>query len=78
MQSLVAEVQIGRYATVRALPTEAQHNVMETLILIRFDASVKTFGGVVAVNLEQVGHTLSDAATADSQRGPLTTQFHPA
>ena len=70
-QSLAAEVQIGRYATVRALPTDAQLDVMETSISIRFDASVKTVGDAVAVILEEVGYTLSDPATADSQRGRL-------
>lgn len=70
-QSLAAEVQIGRYATVRALPTEAQRDVMATPISIRFDASVRTVGDAVAVILEEVGYTLSDPATADSQRDRL-------
>ena len=70
-QSLAAEVQIGRYATVRALPTEAQRDVMATSISIRYDASVKTVGDAVAVILEEVGYTLSDPATADFRRDRL-------
>lgn len=66
--SLAAEVQIGRYVTVRAIPTDAQRDVMATPISIRFDASVRTVGDAVAVILEEVGYTLSDPATADSQR----------
>ena len=69
--SLVAEVQIGRYATVRALPTEAQRDVMASPLSIRFDDSVKTVGDAVAVILEEVGYSLSDHATADPQRERL-------
>ena len=70
-ESLTAEVQIGRYATVRAIPTDAQRDVMASTISIRFDASVHTVGDAVAVILEEVGYALSDHATADPQRQRL-------
>ena len=76
-QSLVAEVQIGRYATVRALPTDAQRDVMTMPVSIQFDESVNTVGDAVAVILEEVGYTLSDPATADSQRHRLLSHVLP-
>lgn len=76
-QSLAAETQIGRYATVRALPTDAQRDVMATPISIRFDTKVKTVGDAVAVILEEVGYTLSDPATADSHRRRLLSHALP-
>ena len=69
--SLSAEVQIGRYATVRALPTEAQSDVLLTPVSLRFDASIETVGEAVAVVLEEVGYSLSDPATADPHRARL-------
>ncbi|MCY4129551.1 MAG: hypothetical protein OXG15_09990 [Gammaproteobacteria bacterium] len=75
--SLAAEVQIGRYSTVRALPTDAQRDVMATPISIRFDATVRTVGDAVAVILEEVGYTLSDPATADPQRQRLLSHALP-
>ena len=76
-ESLAAEVQIGRYATVRAIPTDAQRDVMATTISMRFDASVKTVGDAVAVILGEVGYTLSDHATADPQRQRLLSHRLP-
>lgn len=77
-KSLAAEVQIGRYATVRAIPSEAQRDVMATPISIRFDARVETVGDAVAVILEEVGYTLSDPATADSHRSRLLSLSLPS
>ena len=71
VQSLIAEVQIGRYATVRALPTEAQRDVLSLHLTQHFDANVQTVGDAVAVVLEEVGYSLSDPATADSRRQRL-------
>ena len=76
-ESLTAEVQIGRYATVRALPTDVQRDVMTSTISIRFDASVKTVGDAVAVILEEVGYSLLDHATADPQRQRLLSHSLP-
>ncbi len=76
-QSLAAEVQIGRYATVRAVPTDAQRDVMATSISIRFDSNVITVGDAVAVILEEVGYSLSDPATADSRRYRLLAHALP-
>ena len=76
-ESLAAEVQIGRYATVRAIPTDAQRDVMTSTISIRFDASVQTVGDAVAVILEEVGYALSDHATADPQRQRLLSHNLP-
>lgn len=76
-ESLAAEVQIGRYATVRAIPTDEQRDVMASTISIRFDASVQTVGDAVAVILEEVGYALSDHATADPQRQRLLSHSLP-
>ena len=75
--SLFAEVQIARYATVRALPTEAQRDVLSTQLTIRFNPEVKTVGHAVAEVLEEVGYKLSDPATADPQRHRLLNHALP-
>ena len=76
-ESLAAEVQVGRYATVRAIPTDAQRDVMASTFSIRFDTSVKTVGDAVAVILKEVGYSLSDHATADPQRQRLLSHNLP-
>ena len=71
VHSLTAEVQIGRYATVRALPTEAQRDVLSMQLTRHFDTNVKTVGDAVAEVLKEVGYSLSDPATADTRRQRL-------
>ena len=71
VHSLTAEVQIGRYATVRALPTEGQRDVLSMQLTRHFDANVKSVGDAVAAILKEVGYSLSDPATADSRRQRL-------
>lgn len=69
--SLQAEVQIGRYASVREVPSDAQRDVLTTSVHFQFDNKIKTVGDAVAEVLGEVGYRLSDPATADPHRGRL-------
>ncbi|MYD44480.1 MAG: hypothetical protein F4W90_11400 [Gammaproteobacteria bacterium] len=66
-----SDVQIGRYATVRALPTDAQRDVLAMTDTFEFDVHIQTVGDAVAVILEEVGFELADPATADPHRERL-------
>ena len=44
------EVQVGRYATVRAAPTFAQVNLLSAMVRVEFPASVVTVSQAVDLN----------------------------
>jgi hypothetical protein len=44
---LARDVQIGRYASLVAAPTEAQTNLLSRMVTVRFPSRVKTVGGAV-------------------------------
>ncbi len=68
---LAGDVQVGRYASVRAAPTEAQGNLLFTLVTVEFPARVKTVGEAVQHVLRGSGYRLATEAAADPMRSDL-------
>lgn len=66
--TLSAEVQVGRYASVREVPSDAQRDVLAASVSFQFEANVQTVGDAVAVILKEVGYQFADAATAEPDR----------
>jgi len=65
------EVQVGRYATVRAVPTLAQTNLLAAPVTVQFPGSVDTVGKAVAHLLRPSGYRLAADAVADPARAVL-------
>jgi len=65
------EVQVGRYASVRAAPTEAQANLLSTLVTVEFPSQVSTVGEAVWHLLSGSGYRLVGETGADSARSDL-------
>ena len=65
------EVQVGRYATVRAVPTLAQVNLLAAPVTVQFPASVDTVGKAVEYLLRPSGYRLAADAVADPARAAL-------
>lgn len=65
------EFQMGRYASVRALPTLAQVDLLSAMVGVRFPASVITVGQAVDHLLQPSGYRLSPEAAADPSRATL-------
>ena len=57
--SAVDEVQVGRYSTMKTLPTEAQQNIFTTVTNIQFDSSITTVGEAMRYLLEDQGIRLA-------------------
>jgi len=72
------EVQVGRYATVRAVPTLAQINLLAAPVTGKFPASVDTVGKAVAHLLQLSGYRLAADAVADPARAALLSLALPA
>ena len=63
------EVQVGRYATVRAVPTLSQVYLLSAIVRVQFPASVVSVGQAVEHLLRPSGYRLASEAAADpSQR----------
>ncbi len=65
------EVQVGRYATVRAVPTLAQINLLAAPVTVQFPGSVDTVGQAVAHLLRPSGYRLAAEAVAEPARAML-------
>ncbi len=65
------EVQVGRYASVRAAPTEAQANLLSTVVTVEFPSPVSTVGEAVRHLLSGSGYRLVAETGADSARSEL-------
>ncbi|MGB5830581.1 MAG: pili assembly chaperone [Thiohalocapsa sp.] len=66
-----AEIQVGRYATVRALPTQEQVQLLSAIVNVVFPASVVTVGQAMRYLLEPGGYRLADEAAASPVRAAL-------
>ena len=64
--SAANEIQVGRYSTMKTLPTEAQKNIFANVVNIQFDSSITTVGEAMRHLLQDQGIRLavlrSDAA----------------
>ena len=65
------EVQVGRYATVRAVPTRAQINLLAAPVRVQFPEAVDTVGKAVEHLLRPSGYRLAAEAVADPARAVL-------
>ena len=68
---VAGEVQVGRYASVRAAPTEAQANLLSALVTVEFRAQVSTVGEAVQHLLSGSGYRLAAETAADPVRSYL-------
>ena len=66
-----AEIQVGRYATVRALPTQEQVQLLSAIVNVVFPASVITVGQAVEYLLQPSGYRLAPQDTAEPSRATL-------
>lgn len=65
------EIQVGRYATVQALPTQEQVQLLSALVDVAFPASVVTLGQAVEYLLQPSGYRLARQDTAEPSRATL-------
>lgn len=66
--ALAREIQVGRYATLRPVPTEEQVRLLAAIVNVQFPASVGSVGQAVAYLLLPSGYRLSGSSTADATR----------
>jgi len=73
LSSVVAaeEVQVGRYATVAALPTAEQIELLSAIVNMAFPASIVTVGQAVRYLLQPSGYRLSSQGTSEPIRETL-------
>ena len=69
--AIAVEVQVGRYATVAAIPTEAQARLLNAIVHVEFPGSVTRVGQAVEHLLRPSGYRLSPQHAADSSRESL-------
>jgi len=65
------EVQVGRYATMRAVPTPEQANLLSAMVRVQFPASVVSVGQAVEHLLQPSGYRLASESAADPFRRTL-------
>ncbi len=61
-----SEVQVGRYSTLRALPTAAQADLLSTTITVRFPERIQTLGEAVRYLLQRSGYRLAEHHAVNS------------
>lgn len=61
------EVQVGRYSTMKTLPTTAQQNIFATMVNVQFDSSITTVGEAMRYLLEDQGIRLAVPKSKDDQ-----------
>jgi len=66
-----SEVQVGRYSTLRALPTAAQADLLSTTITVRFPERIQTVGEAARYLLQRSGYRLADDHVANSVTADL-------
>lgn len=73
-----AEVQVGRYSTLPAMPTVAQADLLATTITVSFPARIITVGEAVQYLLQRSGYRLATAPVIDPETADLLTLPLPA
>lgn len=61
------EIQVGRYSTIKTLPTEAQQNIFATVINVQFDSSITTVGEAMRHLLQDQGIRLAVPKSDESR-----------
>jgi conjugative transfer region protein (TIGR03748 family) len=65
------DVQVGRYASLIAAPTEAQSNLLSKMVKVQFPSRVKTVGAAIQHLLRGSGYRLAGVSAADPARFDL-------
>ncbi len=73
-----SEVQVGRYSTLRAMPTAAQADLLSTTIAVRFPERIQTLGEAVHYLLQRSGYRLADHLAASPATADLLALSLPA
>ena len=73
-----AEVQVGRYSTLPAMPTVAQADLLATTITVSFPARIVTVGEAVQYLLQRSGYRLAAGHVMASETADLLTLPLPA
>lgn len=68
---LAGDIQVGRYASVRAAPTEAQANLLSLTVTVEFPSQVRTVGEAVGHLISGSGYRLAVGGAADPARSDL-------
>lgn len=68
---LARDVQVGRYASLIAAPTQAQTNLLSKMVTVKFPSRVKTVGGAIQHLLRGSGYRLAGTSAADPARFDL-------
>jgi conjugative transfer region protein (TIGR03748 family) len=69
--AVAEEVQVGRYSSVRPVPTEEQINLLSALVTVRFPETVTTVGQAVDHLLGPSGYRLAPGSVAEPGRAAL-------
>jgi type IV pili sensor histidine kinase/response regulator len=69
--ALARDVQVGRYASLIAAPTEAQTNLLSKMVTVKFPSRVKTVGAAIRHLLRGSGYRLAGESAADPARFDL-------
>ena len=73
-----AEVQVGRYSTLPAMPIIAQADLLATTITLSFPARIVTVGEAVQYLLQRSGYRLATAPVTTPETADLLTLPLPA
>ena len=68
---LARDVQVGRYASLIAAPTQAQTNLLSKMVTVKFPSRVKTVGAAIQQLMRGSGYRLAGASAADPARFDL-------
>jgi type IV pili sensor histidine kinase/response regulator len=63
-----AEVQVGRYSSLPAMPTVAQADLLATTITVSFPARIQTVGEAVNYLLQRSGYRMADAVAPETMQ----------
>ena len=69
--AMAVEVQVGRYATVATVPTEAQARLLSAIVHVEFPGSVTRVGQAINHLLQPSGYRLSPQHAAEPTRQSL-------
>ena len=68
---LARDVQVGRYASLIAAPSQAQTNLLSKMATVEFPSRVNTVGGAIQHLLRGSGYRLAGTSAADPARFDL-------
>lgn len=61
------DVQVGRYSTMKTLPTDAQKNIFATVVNVQFDSTITTVGDAMRSLLQDQGIRLAVPKSKDAR-----------